>query len=686
MLPLGQGDPIRLGPYRLTGVLGEGGMGKVYFGIDNAGRAAAVKVLRPDLAHDRHLAERFLREAHTAQAVHSKGIAQVLGAQTEGGRPWIATEYLAGPTLDQSVDAGGHLDEGATRALAVSLASTLQDIHRAGLIHRDLKPSNIVLTSGGPRIIDFGIARPEHGLTLTTTGQAPVTPGYGAPEQILGQRVGPAADVFSLGAVLAYAASGRRAYDGPHVAAVQYAVVHERPDLGAVPPALQTLISPCLAGDPAQRPQPAAIAEAFASSRASQRLWKHGPLAQQIKEHEARARTLTAVTRVPADGGTPSRRRFITSLTVGGTVLALGGGGAWWLTAGPDLPDAADAKPAEPLASNGYERGTPPKPLWGPLKVAAPESSVLLPVRDVVMFAGGSGGLVAHRVTDGRKKWSLGEVSPSAGLVPLGAQQFAAADAGGEVMAFDASTSEKKWSVPADVEKLLAAAPDASTVYVLKKDGQLAAVDTGKRKIRWEVLAPPGLNLDPGAVAAAGAGVLVVCSSDGTYCAFDAASGEDLWQLNSRSTTALTPVVEEETVYLGGEKLLAVNLRTGDEIWSSDSQSSNPSQDGWGAPTIDKGNLAVIDDGRLYRVDKAAGGEGQVAWPDGTEPSRGHPPVAEGRTVWITEGGTSSGVSAFNDALLWTYGAASEGPWYMAGAGNRVFLLNKGSIVAMPVL
>lgn len=208
MIPLSTGDPLRLGPYRLIGTLGEGGMGKVYFGRDNAGRKAAVKVLRPELAHDQQLAQRFVREARTAQAVASTGVARVLGSQTEGGRPWIAAEFLAGPTLEEAVTAYGPLDEPCLRALAASLARTLQDIHAAHLVHRDLKPSNIVLTSRGPRVIDFGIARPEHGLTLTTTGQVPVTPGYGAPEQVLGQRVGPAADVFSLGAVLAYAAGG----------------------------------------------------------------------------------------------------------------------------------------------------------------------------------------------------------------------------------------------------------------------------------------------------------------------------------------------------------------------------------------------------------------------------------------------------------------------------------------------
>nr|WP_324618385.1 serine/threonine-protein kinase [Streptomyces sp. RTd22] len=158
---LGSGDPIRLGPYRLLGVLGEGGMGKVYLGRDSSGRAAAVKVLRPELAHDEHMSQRFVREAQAAQAVTSTGVARVLGAWTEGGRPWIATEFLAGPTLDDAIEEQGPFDELGVAELACDLARTLQDIHAAGLVHRDLKPSNIVMTSSGPRIIDFGIARPN---------------------------------------------------------------------------------------------------------------------------------------------------------------------------------------------------------------------------------------------------------------------------------------------------------------------------------------------------------------------------------------------------------------------------------------------------------------------------------------------------------------------------------------------
>jgi len=194
MKPLVTGDPIRLGPYRVLGVLGEGGMGKVYVGQDREGRPAALKVLHRHLVNDPQLVQRFVREARMARAVGGPGVARVLDAQTEGGRLWIATELLSGPTLEEAVAAHGPLDENGVRALATALAGALRDIHAAGLVHRDLKPANVVLTSAGPRVIDFGIARPEHGLTLTTTGQVPVTPGFGAPEQALGHRVGPAAD------------------------------------------------------------------------------------------------------------------------------------------------------------------------------------------------------------------------------------------------------------------------------------------------------------------------------------------------------------------------------------------------------------------------------------------------------------------------------------------------------------
>lgn len=329
MKPLGIGDPIRLGPYRLLGVLGEGGMGKVYVGQDSLGRHAAVKALRSEMAHDPNLAQRFVREAWTAKSVTSTGVARVLDAQTEGGRPWIATEFLAGPTLEEAVAAHGPFDDATVRALATALARALHDIHAAGLVHRDVKPANIVMTSDGPRVIDFGIARPEHGLTLTTMGEIPVTPGYGAPEQVLGHRVGPAADVFSLGAVLVYAASGQRAFNGGHVAAVQYEVVHGQGQVQLVPEPLRALVAPCLAKESGLRPSPAQIAAAFTPGREVRGIWRQGRLAAVIDQHNAEVRRVVPAAASPAQPGR-ARRRFLTALVAGGAALAVGGGTAAW--------------------------------------------------------------------------------------------------------------------------------------------------------------------------------------------------------------------------------------------------------------------------------------------------------------------------------------------------------------------
>ena len=242
-----------------------------------------------------NLAQRFLREAQTAQAVSSNGIGRSSGSQTEGGRPWIATEYLSGPTLEQAVAGHGPLDEAGVRALAAALASTLREIHAAGLIHRDLKPANIVLTSSGPRVIDFGIARPEHGLTLTTTGQAPVDP------RIRGTRADPRSARRPVGRrVLPRGGPGVRGERQAGVrgcacrgGAVRGGARQSRAPrrAGRAPP----LIAPCLAKDPAHRPQPSSVIQLSAPPRGADRLWKKGVLGTQIKEHETRTSRLSTL-------------------------------------------------------------------------------------------------------------------------------------------------------------------------------------------------------------------------------------------------------------------------------------------------------------------------------------------------------------------------------------------------------
>ncbi|MFI9060279.1 serine/threonine-protein kinase [Streptomyces sp. NPDC053429] len=267
MQPLEADDPRTIGAYRLLGRLGAGGMGRVYLGRNAGGRTVAVKVVHPQFAADPEFRARFRREVAAARRVGGEWTAPVLDADPEAAVPWVAAGYVAGPSLDRAVAAYGALPEASVRAVGEGLARALAAVHALGLVHRDVKPSNVMLTleGPGPRLIDFGIARATAGTaSLTSTGVSVGSPGYMAPEQIIGGGVTGAADVFSLGAVLAFAASGRPPFTGDHSAALLYKVVHEPPELDGVPPGeLRELVEACLAKAPADRPAPAAIAAAL---------------------------------------------------------------------------------------------------------------------------------------------------------------------------------------------------------------------------------------------------------------------------------------------------------------------------------------------------------------------------------------------------------------------------------------
>ncbi|KPI10277.1 serine/threonine protein kinase [Actinobacteria bacterium OV450] len=247
MEQLKAGDPAAVGPYRITARLGAGGMGQVYLGESRSGRRVAVKVVRPEIASDPGFRARFRREVEAAKAVGGFWTATVVDADPEAETPWVASDYIPAPDLAQRVREHGPLPEDAVWRLGAGIAEALHSVHRAGLVHRDLKPANILLTENGPRLIDFGIAKALNGATvLTRTGVAIGTAGFMSPEQARGDGVGTASDVFSLGTVLCFAATGRMPFGEGSAAELLYRVVHETPDLDQVPAGLRTVLGGCL--------------------------------------------------------------------------------------------------------------------------------------------------------------------------------------------------------------------------------------------------------------------------------------------------------------------------------------------------------------------------------------------------------------------------------------------------------
>ncbi|MFH9264664.1 protein kinase [Streptomyces sp. NPDC017546] len=298
---LGSDDPHRIGAYRLLGRLGEGGMGQVFLARSDRGRTVALKLVRQELAERPEFRARFRQEVRAAHRVGGTWTAPVLDSDTEAPVPWVATGYVAGPSLQRIVSgrpgapvtasgAYGPLPLRSVRFLGSGLAHALQHIHGAGLIHRDLKPSNVLLTIDGPRVIDFGIARALDSVPdgdLTRTGALVGSPGFMAPEQVRGERVTTACDVFCLGSVLAYAASGRLPFgttESGGVHALMFRIAQEDPDLTGIPEDLAGVVRDCLAKEPAARPGTGEILARLGEAGADEP-WLPATLIAQLGRH-----------------------------------------------------------------------------------------------------------------------------------------------------------------------------------------------------------------------------------------------------------------------------------------------------------------------------------------------------------------------------------------------------------------
>ncbi|MEU0004219.1 protein kinase [Streptomyces sp. NPDC006314] len=367
MEKLGAGDPQRIGAYRLLARLGAGGMGNVYLARSDRGRTVAVKLVREELAEQEEFRARFRQEVQAAQRVGGYWTAPVLDADTEAAVPWVATGYVAGPSLQQVVGRDhGALPERSVRILAAGLAHALQDIHAAGIVHRDLKPSNVLVTIDGPRVIDFGIARALEttsvgGEGLTRTGSLVGSPGFMAPEQVRGDRITSACDVFCLGSVLAYAATGALPFGTANtgVHALMFRIAQEEPDLAGVPEGIADLVRDCLRKEPGARPSLDVIlartgAEDTVAGGRSRDPWLPGSLVAQLGRHAVR---LLETEDPQGDGAAASS--------------GAGVSGDARPSAGPGLPLAPSVRSASPGAGAGdvVVGAAPPA---GPGRVGAP--------------------------------------------------------------------------------------------------------------------------------------------------------------------------------------------------------------------------------------------------------------------------------------------------------------------------
>jgi serine/threonine protein kinase len=259
------GDRPSVGPYSLLGRLGEGGMGQVFLAMSPGRRLLAIKVIRPELAQEPGFRDRFAREINAAQRVNGMFTAPVVDSNAKARQPWMATAYVPGPSLADAVNNKGPMSSSSVLTLGAGLAEALAGIHQADIVHRDLKPSNVLIARDGPRVIDFGISLAIEASMLSAVGTVLGSPGFMSPEQARGRRdVGKPTDVFSLGAVLVFAATGIGPFGSGPRDALLYRVVNEDPDLTQVPGQLRALVERCLAKAPASRPTPAEILEILA--------------------------------------------------------------------------------------------------------------------------------------------------------------------------------------------------------------------------------------------------------------------------------------------------------------------------------------------------------------------------------------------------------------------------------------
>ncbi|WP_024757819.1 protein kinase domain-containing protein [Streptomyces exfoliatus] len=502
-LPSGQ-PPRLVGPYRLLARIGAGGMGEVHLACRadeptaDPYRMVAVKTVREDLEVDGDFRTRFRREIAAARTVDGPGVARLVDADADAPSPWLATEYVPGPSLAEAVVRSGALPAAAVRALGAALATALAEVHRVEVLHRDLKPANVLLGAAGPKLIDFGIAQAFEATALTSTGLVIGSPGFMSPEHLVGSRaVVPASDVFCLGAVLAFAASGQGPFHDEEMAAVIYRITRADAELSGVPEELRPAVERCLRLDPAERPTAVELVELLGDGGAPEvfpwpggvlsLLAAYGEAARDIGEAASSGAGVadlptlgpvvpyspTAMTDRPVTPAAPvaPRRRPWGAVLAGAVAVAV------LATAGVVLLN----RTGEDGGSTGGVAGAPttsgtPSASGNPAPAAL--SQVVLPYGGAghTNDFGKAGTDRAYRPAEW-SPWTT-EVEPGAGTCALSPKVLVCPGSGGAVTGLNAADGKQLWKVPGRGEGLRSGpqypAVVGDTAYVTGPDGVVA--------------------------------------------------------------------------------------------------------------------------------------------------------------------------------------------------------------------
>ncbi|MFI9826996.1 serine/threonine-protein kinase [Streptomyces sp. NPDC051913] len=437
-------DAREIAGYRLRARLGEGGMGMVYLSHTRGGQPVALKVVRREYAQDPEFRKRFTQEVAAARRVQGPYTAPVLDSFTDGPEPWLAVSYVPGPSLASAVYQHGVLPVRTVLQLTAGIAEALQTVHAAGVIHRDLKPSNVLLASDGPRVIDFGIARAADTTTLTAKDVRLGTPAYMAPEQAMGSDVTPALDLFALGLVTYFAATGRHPFGEGSSQALLFRIVSNEPDLAGCPDELRGIIAACLAKDPAARPTPAQLIEACNNLAGTGGLVRHegwwlpAAVTQQIAQQEQTLRIYSAPPQatpsVPTQPGLAPQAAFA--------------------AAAPTRPAHSPAQAYMAAAPTAPAR--PPHPAPASTPVERRRKPLLAAVAVVGVLAVGGGSFAAYQLMgdDGTKKTATGDTDVKVTGGPTSSEPTAGSSAGA-----DKTRSEAGWQISERDKALVLQAP-----------------------------------------------------------------------------------------------------------------------------------------------------------------------------------------------------------------------------------